>query len=133
MKDEDRLGELSVFTCPECHGPLWEVEDGDVLRYRCHTGHAFAPDAVMEAQAIEADEILWSLLRSHQQRAEFARRMAEREKTNDRSELAGEFGKRAKEYEADAALIERILEIRRVQVTNDGAGGAEGYHKEGKG
>ena len=133
MKDEDRLGELSVFTCPECHGPLWEVEDGDVLRYRCHTGHAFAPDAVMEAQAIEADEILWSLLRSHQQRAEFARRMAEREKTNDRSELAGEFGKRAKEYEADAALIERILESRRVQVTDDGAGGAEGYHKEGKG
>ncbi|TIQ23940.1 MAG: chemotaxis protein CheB, partial [Mesorhizobium sp.] len=23
MQDEDRLGELSVFTCPECHGPLW--------------------------------------------------------------------------------------------------------------
>ncbi|TIS49773.1 MAG: chemotaxis protein CheB, partial [Mesorhizobium sp.] len=47
MKNEDRLGELSVFTCPECHGPLWEIEDGDMLRYRCHTGHAFTADAVM--------------------------------------------------------------------------------------
>ncbi|MDG4882903.1 chemotaxis protein CheB [Mesorhizobium sp. WSM4884] len=132
MKDEDRLGKLSVFTCPECHGPLWEIEDGDMLRYRCHTGHAFTADAVMEAQSIEADEILWSLLRSHQQRAQFARRMAERERAQNRSGLANEFGQRAKEYEADAALIERILESRRVQATDDGSVGKEGY-KEGKG
>ncbi|KUM25082.1 protein-glutamate methylesterase [Mesorhizobium loti] len=133
MKNEDRLGELSVFTCPECHGPLWEIEDGDMLRYRCHTGHAFTADAVMEAQAIEADEILWSLLRSHQQRAGFARRMAERERTRDRSELAADFGRRAKEYEADAALIESILESRRVQVTGNGSVDEESKHKEGKG
>ncbi|RWB11401.1 MAG: chemotaxis protein CheB [Mesorhizobium sp.] len=132
MQEEDRLGELSVFTCPECHGPLWEIEDGDMLRYRCHTGHAFTADAVMEAQAIEADEILWSLLRSHQQRAGFARRMAERENTRDRSELAAEFGRRATEYEADAALIESILESRRVQVTGNGSVDEESKHKEGK-
>jgi two-component system chemotaxis response regulator CheB len=118
MKDADRLGQLSVFTCPECHGPLWEIEDGDMLRYRCHTGHAFTADAVMEAQAIEADEILWGLLRSHQQRAEFARRMAERERTRDRSALANQFGQRAREYEADAAVIERILEGRRARAGN---------------
>lgn len=121
MKDEDRLGELSMFTCPECHGPLWEIEDGDMLRYRCHTGHAFTDDAVMEAQAIEQDEILWSLLRSHQQRAAFARRMAERERAKQRSQLAAEMGRRAKEYEADAAVIERILESRRVQVAGNDA------------
>ncbi|MDX8534428.1 chemotaxis protein CheB [Mesorhizobium sp. VK25A] len=133
MKNEDRLGQLSVFTCPECHGPLWEIEDGDMLRYRCHTGHAFTAEAVMEAQAIEADEILWSLLRSHQQRAGFARRMAERERTRDRSKLAAEFGRRATEYEADAALIEGILESRRVQVTGNGSVGEENKHTEGKG
>ncbi|TJV07913.1 MAG: chemotaxis protein CheB, partial [Mesorhizobium sp.] len=37
MSNEDRLGDLSVFVCPECHGPLWEIEDGDMLRFRCHT------------------------------------------------------------------------------------------------
>lgn len=121
MKNEDRLGELSVFTCPECHGPLWEIEDGDMLRYRCHTGHAFTADAMMEAQSTEADELLWSLLRSHQQRAEFTRRMAEREVTRDRSGLAVQLRERAKEYDADARLIERILESRRLAVTGDGA------------
>ncbi|TIQ25882.1 MAG: chemotaxis protein CheB, partial [Mesorhizobium sp.] len=82
---------------------------------------------------IEADEILWSLLRSHQQRAGFARRMAEREKTRHRSELAAEFGRRAREYEADAALIERILESRRAQVTGNGSVDEESKHEEGKG
>ncbi|RAZ83142.1 chemotaxis protein CheB [Mesorhizobium hawassense] len=130
MQDEDRLGELSVFTCPECHGPLWEIEDGDMLRYRCHTGHAFTGDTVMEAQAIEQDEILWSLLRSHQQRAAFARRMAERERMKDRSKLAAELGRRAKDYESDAALIERILETRRAQATDDGSVSAEGKGQE---
>jgi two-component system chemotaxis response regulator CheB len=120
MKEEDRLGELSVFTCPECHGPLWEIEDGDMLRYRCHTGHAFTSEAMLEAQSAEADEILWSLLRAHQQRAEFARRMAEREKARDRPELARELGERAKDYQTDAEVIERILESRRVAVAGNG-------------
>jgi two-component system chemotaxis response regulator CheB len=121
MKEEDRLGELSVFTCPECHGPLWEIEDGDMLRYRCHTGHAFTSEAMLEAQSAEADEILWSMLRIHQQRAEFARRMAEREKTKDRPELATRLRDRAREYEADAEVIERILESRRVAANGNGA------------
>lgn len=122
MKNEDRLGELSGFTCPECHGPLWEIEDGDMLRYRCHTGHAFTADAILEAQSAEADAILWSLLRSHQQRAEFARRMAEREAMKDRSQLAAQMRERAKEYDADAKLIERILESKLLAVAGDDAG-----------
>jgi two-component system chemotaxis response regulator CheB len=89
-----------------------------MLRYRCHTGHAFTADAVMEAQAVEADDILWSLLRSHQQRAAFAKRMAERIQAKQRSELAAEIGRRAKDYEADAAVIERILEGRRARAGN---------------
>ncbi|TIU05554.1 MAG: chemotaxis protein CheB, partial [Mesorhizobium sp.] len=126
MKKEDRLGELSVFTCPECHGPLWEIEDGDMLRYRCHTGHAFTSEAMMEAQSAEADEILWSLLRAHQQRAEFTRRMAERERTKNRPELATQLRDRAREYQADAEVIERILESRRSTVAGNDATAEEG-------
>jgi two-component system, chemotaxis family, protein-glutamate methylesterase/glutaminase len=121
VKNEDRLGQPSVFVCPECHGPLWEIEDGDMLRYRCHTGHAFTSDAMLEAQSTEADQILWSLLRAHQQRAEFARRMADRETDSDRLGLATKLRERSKEYEADAEVIERILESRRVTVAENDA------------
>ena len=121
MKNEDRLGELSVFVCPECHGPLWEIEDGEMLRYRCHTGHAFTSDAMLEAQSDEADQMLWSLLRAHQQRAQFARRMADRERELHRAELAAKLQERSKEYEADAEVIERILQSRRATVEENGA------------
>jgi two-component system, chemotaxis family, protein-glutamate methylesterase/glutaminase len=112
MKTEDRLGDSSVFVCPECHGPLWEIEDGPMLRYRCHTGHAFTADVMMEAQSQEAEQILWSLLRAHQQRAELARRLSVKEKAQRRNELAAQFAERAKEYAADAALVEQIIESR---------------------
>lgn len=32
---------LSPFTCPECHGVLAPMDQGGILRVRCHTGHAF--------------------------------------------------------------------------------------------
>jgi two-component system chemotaxis response regulator CheB len=109
---ESQLGTPSTFVCPECHGPLWEIQDGPITRYRCHTGHAFGADVLMQAQAQDADQALWSLLRAHQQRAEFAKRTAKRETTLGRHSLASQMAARAAEYEADAKLIEEIIHRR---------------------
>jgi two-component system chemotaxis response regulator CheB len=83
-----------------------------MLRYRCHTGHAFTADAILEAQAVEAEQILWSLLRAHQQRAELARRLAEKEQRLERHDLAAHLTERAKDYQADADLVEQIIHDR---------------------
>jgi two-component system chemotaxis response regulator CheB len=64
--------------------------------------------------------MLWSLLRAHQQRAEFTRRMAEREKARDKPDLARQLGERAQDYQTDAEVIERILESRRVAAAGNG-------------
>src|SRR5581483_6679040 len=76
MEMDDMLGKPSRFTCPECHGTLWEIEDGSLLRYRCHVGHAFSADMVQAAQGEEVDRLLGTLLRAQQERAGLARRMA---------------------------------------------------------
>ncbi|ESW89130.1 protein-glutamate methylesterase [Mesorhizobium sp. LSJC285A00] len=109
---EGQLGTPSTFVCPECHGPLWEIEDGPITRYRCHTGHAFGADVLMQAQADDAEQALWSLLRAHQQRAELAKRTAKREAARERHSLASQMAARAAEYEADAKLIEEIIHRR---------------------
>ena len=67
MTIDDMLGKPSRFTCPECHGALWEIEDGSLLRYRCHVGHAYTADAVHAAQADEVDRLLDTLLRAQQE------------------------------------------------------------------
>ena len=108
MSSENELGVPAPFTCPECQGPLWEIADARMLRYRCHTGHAFTAEVMLDAQAEETERILWALLRSHQQRAELARRLAEKERAG-RPGLAERFRDRAKEYDSDAETVKRLL------------------------
>lgn len=107
MSSEAKLGTPAPFTCPDCQGPLWEIADAAMLRYRCHVGHAYTADTMLEAQAEEAEAILWKLLRARQQRAELARRMAERE--DEEPALAARFRARAQEYDEDAELVRRML------------------------
>jgi two-component system chemotaxis response regulator CheB len=36
-----QLGDLSNTTCPECHGVMVKIQEGSIIRYRCHTGHSY--------------------------------------------------------------------------------------------
>jgi two-component system chemotaxis response regulator CheB len=109
MRIDDMLGKPSRFTCPECHGALWEIEDGKMLRYRCHVGHAFTADAVLTSQTDEIDRLLGTLLRSHQERAALTRRMAEKERTDGRDMLATQLERRAIDFEGDVQLVKGLL------------------------
>jgi two-component system chemotaxis response regulator CheB len=51
----DQTGHVSTFTCPECNGTLWELRDGELLRFRCHVGHAYTAETVL-AQKSESYE-----------------------------------------------------------------------------
>jgi two-component system chemotaxis response regulator CheB len=70
------LGEVSKYTCPDCHGVLVEIVEGSIVRFRCHTGHAFS----MKTLLLEVDEsielALWSTLRAIEERVMLLRRMA---------------------------------------------------------
>jgi len=109
MAADDKLGTPSRFTCPECHGALWQIDDGNLLRYRCHVGHAYTADAMLSAQTVRAEEMLWSLMRTHQERAELARRMAAQERSMNRERLAEELLERAHGYEEDAQVVATLL------------------------
>jgi two-component system chemotaxis response regulator CheB len=109
MRADDMLGTPSRFTCPECHGALWEIEDGTMLRYRCHVGHAFSADTVLASQGGEIDRLLGTLLRSHQERAALANRMAKHERANERHGLADQLEVRARDYEDDVEIMKELL------------------------
>ena len=46
----ERLEKVSKLTCPDCHGALWEINDEDILRFRCHVGHAFSAESLTDSQ-----------------------------------------------------------------------------------
>jgi two-component system, chemotaxis family, protein-glutamate methylesterase/glutaminase len=59
-----QFGELSPFTCPECHGVLATLREGRVMRFRCHTGHAFSAGTLLTANAEDAQARLWDAVRA---------------------------------------------------------------------
>jgi two-component system, chemotaxis family, protein-glutamate methylesterase/glutaminase len=72
------LGDQVPFNCPNCGGVLWEVAQGEGLRYRCHTGHAFTSPVLLAEQSGKIEETLWIALRMFEERRNLLVKMSER-------------------------------------------------------
>ncbi|SEK10992.1 chemotaxis protein CheB [Paraburkholderia diazotrophica] len=71
------LGNVSRYTCPECHGVLVEIHEGSIVRFRCHTGHAFSMKTLMAELNVEIDRTLWDTVRSIEEKIMLLRQAAE--------------------------------------------------------
>jgi two-component system, chemotaxis family, protein-glutamate methylesterase/glutaminase len=58
------LGELTSYTCPECHGALAQIKEGKLTRFRCHTGHAFSLNTLLVQVTKSIDRSLWDTART---------------------------------------------------------------------
>src|SRR5688572_14694321 len=52
-----------MLTCPECNGALSRIEEKKIIRYRCHTGHAFTESALLADITKCIEEDLWKAIR----------------------------------------------------------------------
>lgn len=73
----EALGSQVPFNCPDCGGVLWQVEEGELIRYRCHTGHAFSSSALLAQQTVKIEETLWVSLRMLEERQNLLVTMSE--------------------------------------------------------
>lgn len=111
-RDSDRPGRVSVFTCPECNGTLWETDDQGILRFRCRVGHVYSQDSMLAAQTDTVDRALWAALRSLEERAALTRRMAERARGRQQSFVARAFAERARVAQDHADIVRDLLRNR---------------------
>ncbi|MDB5868580.1 MAG: CheB methylesterase [Polaromonas sp.] len=78
MENLKAIGSPSTFTCPDCGGVLFEISGQQPLvRYRCHTGHAFSLRSLASTQDEVTDAALWSSLRALQEKESILRRLAQ--------------------------------------------------------
>jgi two-component system chemotaxis response regulator CheB len=70
------MGELSPNTCPECHGALVRIEEGSISRFRCHTGHAYSEQTLLEEVDKAIDASLWNAVRAIEERVFILRNLA---------------------------------------------------------
>jgi two-component system chemotaxis response regulator CheB len=108
---ERPAGPPSAFTCPECHGPLWEVSEADLMRYRCRVGHAYSEESMVIEQGSAVEAALWSALEALEERAEFLSRMSDRY-AERRPRLHDRYAGAADDARDRAELIRRALGVR---------------------
>jgi two-component system chemotaxis response regulator CheB len=78
---------VSKYTCPDCNGVLIQIEEGSIVRFRCHTGHAFSVKTLVAEVNESIDTGLWSTLRAVEERVMLLRQMADlAEKAGDAAE-----------------------------------------------
>jgi two-component system chemotaxis response regulator CheB len=94
------LGPVSKYTCPDCHGVLVEIEEGPLVRFRCHTGHAFSPASLMAEINAEIDNGLWEAIRSVEERILLVRQIATLHLKADRADLASKLERQADDAES---------------------------------
>ncbi|GAA4030933.1 chemotaxis protein CheB [Hymenobacter glaciei] len=78
IEEVNSIGHQVALTCPDCGGNLWEVNEGKVLRFRCHTGHAFTADVLLSSSQETLEETLWVALRMMEERKNLLGSMAMR-------------------------------------------------------
>ncbi|WP_375511599.1 TFIIB-type zinc finger domain-containing protein [uncultured Nostoc sp.] len=108
----NRPGKPSTFACPDCGGTLWELEEGNLLRFRCRTGHAYSAESLLATQSDAIEDALWIASRVLEEKASLSHCLASRMEARNLSLAA----QRLKE-EAHSAL-ERSAIIREVLLKN---------------
>ncbi len=103
------LGPQSSVTCPDCHGPMWELGEPSTRHYRCYLGHAHAARDLLVRQDREVERALWSAVRSLDERASTLETMATDSTRMNRPQIAEVYGSRAREARRQAGLARQFL------------------------
>lgn len=95
-----QVGTLSPYTCPECHGVLSMLREGHLVRFRCHTGHAFTPDALLQALTESIEAGVWNAIRGVDESIFLLNHMGDHFAEENRPKLAALYFKKANEAKA---------------------------------
>jgi two-component system chemotaxis response regulator CheB len=104
-----RQGEVSVFTCPECGGALWQVDETGVIRFRCHVGHAYQAEVLLSEQTEALEAALWTAVRTFREKGVLARQMAFVERAQGDTAAAARFQEQADQASQHGQLIRHYL------------------------
>jgi two-component system chemotaxis response regulator CheB len=88
---------------------LWELSEGELLRFRCRVGHAWSAESLLGQQREALEAALWVALRSLEERASLARRLVEPAKARGHRITWTRFDDQAREAHQAALMVRKLL------------------------
>lgn len=101
----------SSFLCPDCGGALWELNEGELPRYRCRVGHGYSAEALVAGQDVAVETALWAATRSLQDRAALYRRLAEAWREREAPAVLEHFEREAERSSTHATTLRSLLGV----------------------
>jgi CheB methylesterase len=108
MATLDELGERSPYSCPECGGALWEIDEGGV-RFRCHVGHAYTARVLAAEQRARVEAALWAALRRLEEAERLAARLGRAARASGNTRSAEYHEDLARNNAAHAGTLRELL------------------------
>ena len=118
-------GEPSLYACPECHGVLVQLKEGTNLRFRCHTGHAYAREALLAEYGERTEEALWNAIRSMEETVLLLRGMAAQAAEHGHGQAAAALEQKARETQRRADLVRQAVMPHETRGNGQGAQSGE--------
>jgi two-component system chemotaxis response regulator CheB len=103
------LGEISPFTCPDCHGVLIKIKDGKLVRFRCHTGHAFSADTLLANITERIEDSMWGAMREMEESIMLLREISKDFAESSHQQMAELFLQKAVEAENRVKVIRKVV------------------------
>jgi two-component system chemotaxis response regulator CheB len=109
FQEDDRPGTPSPFSCPDCGGVLWEIDEPNLVRFRCRVGHAMSPDTMLAAQNDKLEEALWMALKTLEESARLSKRLAEGQSRQGHDWMRERFEEKERDARRRADVIREVL------------------------
>jgi len=106
----EQVGTPSAYSCPECGGVLWEIHDGELLRFRCRVGHAFSVESMMAEQTDTIEEAMWIALKTLEESVSISHRMASQARQRGHTSLVRRLEERGKLAQQRVELLMNALQ-----------------------
>lgn len=117
--DVKKDGKPSEFTCPECHGTLWEVPESNGTSFECRTGHRYSSRSLIQDNEDALENALWVALRSLEESAALSQRLADRVGERGLKKSARQYMEQAHTKRQHADTIRKILALDLPKVANE--------------
>jgi two-component system chemotaxis response regulator CheB len=106
----NRLGRPSLYTCPDCSGLLWQVNESELIQFRCHVGHILTGESLLAGQTAAAENSLWYTIRTLTDQMVLARELAEYARRHGNAEAVAEFEAQAQTAEQKFQALRQVAE-----------------------
>jgi two-component system chemotaxis response regulator CheB len=105
-------GKRSALACPECHGALTQFEEGKLIRFRCHTGHAHSADSLLASVNENIEKGMWEVMRGMEESRIILDKLAAQLEESGQWNLANDYRRRADEVQQRARNVQQHIQTR---------------------